>query len=66
MKLSVVLSQKQPLELFHKKAVLKNFAECMENICVRVFFNKDATLLKRNSGIGVLLEFCIFLRTPII
>ena len=50
-----------PLEVFCKKGVLKNFAKFRgKNLCLSRL--QPATLLKRNSGTGVL-SFAKFLRT---
>ena len=51
-------------EVFCKTGVLKNFAEFIgKRLCQSLFFNKVATLFKRDSGTGVV-NFVKFLRTP--
>ena len=46
----------QPPEVFHKEAILKNFAVFTgKHLCWSFFFIKPVTLLKRDSNTGVLL-----------
>ena len=53
--------QKQPLEAFYKKAVLKNFAIlsgkqlCWSHFLIKLQAFRPATLLKRESNTGVFL-----------
>ena len=50
------IQQKQPPKVFCKKGVLEILQNSQKNTCARVsFFNKAATLLKRDSGTGVFL-----------
>ena len=42
-------NQKQPLEVFFKKAVRKIFAIFTKNTCAGVFFDKVASLIDCNS-----------------
>ena len=56
-----VNKQKQPLEVFFKKVVLKHFANFTgKHLCWDLFFTKlqalsPATLLKKDSNTGVFL-----------
>ena len=55
--------QKQRLEVFCKKGVLKNFAKFKgKHLCWSLFLNKvaawPAALLKSDSGTSVCCEFC--------
>ena len=60
------MNQKQPLEVFCKKGVLRNFAKFTgKYLCESLFFNRPATLLKKRLwNRCFLVNFAKFLRTP--
>ena len=68
---TVSFIQKQPLEVFYKKVVLRHFAKFTgKHLCQSLFFNKvaglrPATLLnKKTFASCVRVNFAKFLRTP--